>query len=588
LQCHRIKSNKIALKSEFERFYQGILRTINHIPDSDILKVKTKLLSTYNKYSSIKVPYRYRKTITNLSNNNNIVLLKQDKGRGIVIIDKEKYTEKCLSLLETQQFTKLDKDPTKTIEGKIQRAVRGIKSKLTEQEYRDLYPSGSRPGKFYGTAKIHKLKDNEGIEQLPLRPIISNINTASYRLAKYLSKLLSPLSKSQYTVSSTKDFINKLKNHELPTNRKMISFDVSALFTNVPLEYTIDIILTRIFDHNEIQTDLTRKELHDLLLLCTKHVHFSYNDTMYIQKDGVAMGSPLGPVLAGIFMVELERTLLPQLVMYMTPWWRYVDDTFAFIKEGCVNNVLQAINNFHTNINFTYELENDNKISFLDVLIHRQPDRIDTSVYRKPTNNDVFLHWDSFAPKIWKKGTLRTLILRAHTICSSTTLREKEIQHLRKVFHEINGYPWNVIKQVIEETERKLKQPPNPPQFETYTSTKLSTKFDIKDKTLKEHENNVVYKIKCPEENCYKTYIGETRRRVIERMKDHSGRDHNSQVFKHSIEKGHQTITMNDITLLAKGFKTNSSREISEAFYIKEQKPSLNIQSLSKPIKLFF
>jgi len=71
-------------------------------------------------------------------------------------------------------------------------------------------------------------------------------------------------------------------------------------------------------------------------------------------------------------------------------------------------------------------------------------------------------------------------------------------------------------------------------------------------------------------------------------MKDHSGRDHNSQVFKHSIEKGHQTITMNDITLLAKGFKTNSSREISEAFYIKEQKPSLNIQSLSKPIKLFF
>ena len=297
-----------------------------------------------------------------------------------------------------------------------------------------------------------------------------------------------------------------------------------------------------------------------------------------------------------------------------------------------MDNVLQAINNYHSNINFTYELENNNKISFLDVLILRQQDRIDTSVYRKPTNNDIFLHWDSFAPKTWKKGTLRTLVLRAHTVCSNTTLREKEIQHLTKVFHDINGYPWNVIKQVIEETERKLKQPPRPPQIETevteptkqqllclpyqgqqgetairsmrralntiigdkvdtkvvYTSTKLSTKFDIKDKTLKEHENNVVYKIECPDKNCYKTYIGETRRRVIERVKDHSGRDHNSQVFKHSIEKGHQIVTMNDISLLAKGFKTNFSREISEAFYIKEQKPSLNIQSLSKPIKLFF
>ena len=506
----------------------------------------------------------------------------------------------------------------------------GIKSKLTEQEYKDLYPSGSRPGKFYGTAKIHKLKNNEGIEQLPLRPIISNINTA-YRLAKHLAKLLSPLSRSQYTVSSTKDFINKLKNHEIPTTSKLISFDVTSLFTNVPLEYTIDIILTRIFDHNELQTDLTRKELRELLLLCTKHIHFSFNGTMYIQKDGAAMGSPLGPFLAGIFMVELECTLLPQLTMYMTPWWRYVDDTIAFIKEDCVDIVLQAINNYHSNINFTYELESDNKISFLDVLIHRQEDRIDTSVYRKPTNNNIFLHWDSFAPKIWKKGTLRTLIFRAHTICSSTTLKEKEIQHLKKVFHDMNGYPRNVIEKVIEETERKLKQPPKPPQIETeiseptkqrliclpyqgqqgetairsmkralktiigdkvdtkvvYTSTKLSTKFNIKDKTLKEHENNVVYKIECPEENCYKTYIGETRRRVVERMKDHSGRDPNSQVLKHSIEKGHQTITMNDISLLAKGFKTNFSREISEAFYIKEQKPSLNIQSLSKPIKLF-
>jgi len=137
--------------------------------------MKSKLLNTYNKYSEINVPYKYRRIVKELSNNDRIVLLKQDKGRGIVIIDRTKYAEKCLALLQSQQFTKLTVDPTKTIEGKIQRAVRKIKPHLSEFQYKNIYPSGSRPGRFYGTAKIHKLKENEGVDKLPIRPIISNI-----------------------------------------------------------------------------------------------------------------------------------------------------------------------------------------------------------------------------------------------------------------------------------------------------------------------------------------------------------------------------------------------------------------------------
>ena len=65
-------------------------------------------------------------------------------------------------------------------------------------------------------------------------------------------------------------------------------------------------------------------ELKELLLLTTKNVRFSFNGQFYLQKDGVANGSPLGPVIAGIFMVELERSLLPKLSSYMTYWKRYV------------------------------------------------------------------------------------------------------------------------------------------------------------------------------------------------------------------------------------------------------------------------
>ena len=79
-------------------------------------------------------------------------------------MDKNKYTEKCMLLLNTKQFKKRDNDPTKTTEGKIQRMLRRIKPKLSEHEYKVLYPSGSSPGKFYGTAKIHKVPKNGNID----------------------------------------------------------------------------------------------------------------------------------------------------------------------------------------------------------------------------------------------------------------------------------------------------------------------------------------------------------------------------------------------------------------------------------------
>ena len=119
-------------------------------------------------------------------------MMKQGKGRGVVVTDRPKYTEKFLNILQTEKFTKLRHDPTKSIENKIQRELRKLKRRLTIQEYRQLYPSGSNPGRFYGTAKLHKLSPNGTIEELPIRPIVSNIGTASYRLTKYLAKNLSP------------------------------------------------------------------------------------------------------------------------------------------------------------------------------------------------------------------------------------------------------------------------------------------------------------------------------------------------------------------------------------------------------------
>ena len=97
--------------------------------------------------------------------------------------------------------------------------------------------------------------------------------------------------------------------------------------------------------------------MKEMLLIWAKNVHFSYNHYIYIQRDGVAMGSPLGPVLAWIFMVNLERSLVPKLNVYINFWRRSVDDTINFVKIGSVEYLLSVLNNFPPKIKFTYEME---------------------------------------------------------------------------------------------------------------------------------------------------------------------------------------------------------------------------------------
>ena len=148
-------------------------------------------------------------------------------------------------------------------------------------------------------------------------------------------------------------------------------------------------------------------------------MHFSYNGDIYTQANGVAMGSRLGPMLAGIFIVKLERTILPTLREHMISWERYVDDTISYIKEESIEHVLSKLNGYHDNIEFTYEIENDGKFPFLDVLVIRKYYEVETTVYRKSTNNDIYLHWQSFSPTTWKRGTLQTLVSSDFKVCSN-------------------------------------------------------------------------------------------------------------------------------------------------------------------------
>ena len=124
---------------------------------------------------------------------------------------------------------------------------------MSEEDYKPIYPKSSRPDLFYGTAKLHKLKENDTVESLPLRPIISNVGTAAYKTAKYLATLLSPLTSSECKIKNSYEFVKSIKNTKIPNGYKMISFDVKSLFTNVPLDKTIKIILRKIYQGSMLE-----------------------------------------------------------------------------------------------------------------------------------------------------------------------------------------------------------------------------------------------------------------------------------------------------------------------------------------------
>ena len=400
-------------------------------------------------------------------------------------------------------------------------------------------------------------------------------------------------------------------------------------------------ILDIVYKEKLIKTKLEREELKKLLEMCTKEMHFSFNGTIYRQVDGAAMGSPLGPVLANVFMVELEKTLVPQLDD-VALWYRYVDDTFTFIKKGQVENVLRKLNSFHESIKFTFEKEKEGSIAFLDVKVIKKSDgTFDTDVYRKQTDTNIYSNWNAFAPKVWKIGTLKGLIRRAFVICSTEEYRNKEISFLKTVFGEINGYPIRVVHNTIHNVTKKIQEENRPPEIPVptddnnqvsdtsassnsvvevapficlpykgkegdliiskfrdalskavpqnvkpqfaYKGKKLGSHFRLKDRVPLEHQSDCVYSFK---KNRATKYVGETKVRIETRTYQHGHTDKKSSVYKFKEETG-VPISLEDFQVLEKGYPKTLDRKLAEALYIKELNPVLNQQVKSFKLCLF-
>ena len=388
IQPDEIRKSEIF--TTFEKIHRSFINNLKSEETKRQIKAHLSYLANtyfYNYKPSPRILHQHR-VLQNLRKNKDIVITKPDKGNGVVILDRKLFDNAIEEIIsDNSKFEKLNEDPTLTREASLQCFLCKLKQKnfFNDNEYDKLYPSGSAPARIYGTPKMHKFSSGDSF---PKRcPIVSSIGPFNYNLARFLCDLCSPLVPNDYSCKDTFTIVSQNKNANL-SKQFLVSYNVTSLFTCIPLQETIDIARNLIFNHNP-NLNIIKKEPKNLFLFATSQTHFIFNSKFYNQIDGVAMGSPLAPVLANIFMGFYESKWLNEYNLNKPKFYlRYVDDILAaFDKEQDSLNFLNFLNKRHPNIKFT--IENKLTIPQLFLMYPFQVSIIKISHFKHITNRPI-------------------------------------------------------------------------------------------------------------------------------------------------------------------------------------------------------
>ena len=461
LPVYKLNYHKYFLK--FERFFHNVMNNKNvHCTNPSEFQSNLRTLA-YKYFYNFK-PFKVWsdifkssdiKLLRKLAANKDVVVCKPDKGRGVVIVDRSDYIHSLENIISDESKFKQIDEPIQSycdrVEGSINNFLRSLKSKsiIDDATYKQLYVTGSGPGILYGLPKVHKanFRDN-----FPFRPIFAAYKTAPYKLAKFLVPILAPFTSNKYTVDNSYSFVRQITSVPNADNYFMASFDVENLFTNIPLAETIDICIQSLFtDSNSTALGMDRNQFRTFLQKSVLNSFFMFNDKLFKQIEGLGMGLPLGPSFANIFMSYYEQQWLDDCPVDFKPafYRRYVDDTFLlFHHRDHAEKFLTYLNEKHSNIKFTMESEQQNSLSFLDVLVCRCNNSFGTSVYRKESFTGVGTSFFSYCPFNFKINSIKTLVHRAYHICSNNLHLHNEFNFLLSYFTN-NGYPSKLVHSCV-------------------------------------------------------------------------------------------------------------------------------------------
>ena len=287
-----------------------------------------------------------------------------------------------------------------------------------------MRPSSNQPARFFATAKTHKFDNFKdiNIENLKLRPIIDQTGTATYHASKVVANYVRPLTSNKFVIKDCLLFPDILKSTVLENDEEIVSYDVESLFTNIPIKETIDYICDEIYRNNVIEPICKKSIFRKLLYKLSSQCVFSVNNQLIKQIDGCPMGGPIPVVFSDIFMNKMKRDIVIPIAPNLNK--RYLDDTFAKQKKNKPDDLYNALNNYHPNVNLTIEV---NPKKFLDTEIISNGNHFKTKVFHKDTK--LATHWSSAVPKRYKRNSILGDLHRAKAIFSYFV---DEVEYIRK------------------------------------------------------------------------------------------------------------------------------------------------------------
>ncbi|XP_062619790.1 uncharacterized protein LOC134281322 [Saccostrea cucullata] len=403
-----------------------------------------------------RIPYRNLtneefQALSNLKNNQNIIIKPADKGGAIVILNREDYISEAHRQLNNQEnYTLLETDITPKIIKTINEFVQRVKHLIPPEilRYNKLQINQIRTPIFYMLPKIHKAGN-------PGRPIVSAVGGPTEKLSATVDFFPKPLAQNVNSyIKDTNDFLLKLQNlKKVPRNSILVTADVSSLYTSIPHRNGI-LACKKTLDTRENPTIPTWIILRFLHLILTKTC-FEFNGNYYLQTQGTSMGTKCAPNYAIIFMDHLETEFLRQSEVKPLIWWRYIDDIFLIWTESSedLHAFMSHLNEFHRTIKFTYEHSTE-EINFLDTTVRiNNLGELSTTLYTKPTDAHLYLHYNSNHPKHMLRSIPFSQALRIRRICSSDNDFEAHATIMKEHFLA-RSYPSSMLEQAIEKARK--------------------------------------------------------------------------------------------------------------------------------------
>ena len=490
LQCNFYpRANQQEKKAELELLYEQICEKhkagkIRVNPD-----VQAQLLSESTKQrgstKSRLVTPRLREAAKELRNNSDLIIRRADKSSVFVLLDRSDYISKVNVILkDTTKFEKLTRNPIEKQKKDLNAVIDAANAEQGGVKFQRLQGEFST-GYFYGNPKTHK-------EGAPIRPIISQIPTPAYNVAKQLNSLIAPYVPKTYSLRSSEEFLDILKVRERHGTLASLTRPHYSRMS-LSMRRLASFLRTCILIRPSLRL-VYPKRYFDVSLRYARKIHPSDAQRVNFtaQIDGVAMGSPLGVLFAEAYMARVESLALESMEVKPFTYCRYIDDIFVDVVDEdqlmCLKSKLEE----KSLLKFTVEMSVNNRIPFLDVTVDASGDKFVTSVYRKPTDDGQCLNGLSESPGRYKESVVRAYIHRALTHCTTWPLVHQELERIRNILVNNNFSLTDIDNQIKTQLHKHFGSQARHSEAQPNTNIKLfyrnrmSTAYKADEKALRD------------------------------------------------------------------------------------------------------